>query len=220
MKTIENLKYYYWASVQRKLLDTIQEKYKSIYHGTVLDIGGRDRGKFKKPKNSVKKWIFADICPENKPDIVLDIANMSAIQSNSIDVIVAIQVFSHVEKLDQGLRECFRILKKNGSLVFSSHLVYPVVDDPGDYRRYTASGWKLELERHGFTIEKIEILGRYFSVMTDFIIMANKSMPAVIRYIGYLLYPFLSLIAQLDTTRFVLNNKKLSSFTTCLLYTS
>lgn len=214
MNLRKSLGYYFWASYQRKLLDTAQEKHKAIYYGTVLDVGGRDRGKFNKPKNTVDRWIFADICPDHKPDIVLDVANMPMIETESIDVITAIQVFAHVERLNQGLSECFRVLKKNGVLVFSSHLIYPIVNDPDDYRRYTASGWKIELEKHGFRIETTEVLGRYFTTMADFITIANKSMPPGIRHIGYLLYPILSLITRLDDTSFVTNNKILSSFTT------
>jgi SAM-dependent methyltransferase len=211
---IDNIRYYFWASFQRKLLDSFQEKYRFIYRGVVLDIGGRDRGKFKKPKQSVEKWIFADICADHKPDIVLDMADMSAIESGTVDVIVAMEVFAHVERLDQGLDECFRILKDDGSLIFSAPLLHPIINDPCDYRRYTASGWEMELKKRHFYIKDIETLGRYFTVMADFIIMVTRSMPSIFRYIGYILYPLLSLAAWLDTTGFVLKNKKLSSFTT------
>lgn len=214
MNIAENIRYYFWSSFQRKLLDKAQEKHRSIYKGIVLDIGGRDRGKFRKPKSSVRKWIFADICPDHHPDIVLDVANMAAIENKSIDVVVAMQVFAHVEKLDQGLDECFRVLKDGGKLVFSAHLVYPIVNDPSDYRRYTEAGWKYELEKRGFRIDTVETLGRCFTVLSDFIIMANKSMPLGIRHIGYAFYPFLSALSLLDSTSFVLKNKRLASFAT------
>lgn len=57
--------YQKWASYRRKMLDYLQDYYKYLYKGVVLDIGGRDRGKFKKPKEKVKDWIFADINPEH-----------------------------------------------------------------------------------------------------------------------------------------------------------
>ena len=93
MSIADKIKYYYWASFRRKLLDKYQEKYKLIYRGVVLDIGGRDRGKFKKPKDRVEKWIFADISPKYKPDIILDITKMDTISNDSVDVISAIEVF-------------------------------------------------------------------------------------------------------------------------------
>jgi len=42
----------------------------------VLDIGGRNRGKFIKPKDKVEKWIFADIESKHKPDIVVDVCDI------------------------------------------------------------------------------------------------------------------------------------------------
>ena len=101
------------------MLDFLQEKYKNLYQGIVLDIGGRDRGKFRKPKENVEKWIFADINPNHNPDIILDVADMKQIESESIDVINAIELFEHVEKIKKGLRECFRVLKNNGIIIIS-----------------------------------------------------------------------------------------------------
>ena len=213
-KIIENLRYHYWASFRRKLLDTVQEKYRSIYTGVVLDIGGRDRGRFKKPRDQVKKWIFADICPKWNPDVILDIADMHVIQNESIDVIAAMEVFAHVEKIDQSLDQCYRVLKKDGVLVFSSLMTYPIIEDPTDFQRWTEAKWRMELTRHGFLVETVETMGRYFTVMADFINIANKSMPSLVTCIGFLLYPLLLLLTKLDNTHFVQNNKRLSSFTT------
>jgi len=47
---IKKLQYYFWATYRRKILDKLQEKYKHLYEGIVLDIGGRDRVTLKNPK--------------------------------------------------------------------------------------------------------------------------------------------------------------------------
>lgn len=52
----KKIKYYFGTSNRRKILDALQQKYSHLYQGVVLDIGGRDRGKFKKPKDRVKNW--------------------------------------------------------------------------------------------------------------------------------------------------------------------
>ena len=72
-------KYSHWASYRRQMLDRLQEKYRGLYKGIVLDIGGRDRGNFKKPKDKVQKWIFADINQDYNPDIILDVSDMKQI---------------------------------------------------------------------------------------------------------------------------------------------
>ena len=85
----ENLRYYVWASYRRKKLDTLLVNTIPYYRGVVLDIGGKDRGNFRKPKKKVEKWIFADIEANHHPDLVLDVMDMSSIGSKSVDVVMA-----------------------------------------------------------------------------------------------------------------------------------
>lgn len=119
------------------MLDLLNEKYSYLYKGVVLDIGGRDRGRFKKPKDKVEKWIFADINASHNPDIIIDVSDMQEIESSSIDVINAIELFEHVRKIDDGLGECYRVLKSGGILIISTPFLFPIHADPFDYQRWT-----------------------------------------------------------------------------------
>ncbi|MDR3583402.1 MAG: class I SAM-dependent methyltransferase [Candidatus Pacebacteria bacterium] len=213
MNISEKIKYYYWASFRRKLLDKYQEKYKSIYRGIVLDIGGRDRGKFRKPKDKVEKWIFADISPAHKPDVVLDITKMDMIGNGSVDVVTAMEVFEYVENINDALRECFRVLKKDGKMIFSVPFLHPLADDPCDLQRWTKSMWQRQLTKSGFAIDSIEEMGYFFTVLAEWLNLGNKSCPRG-KYFGYIFYPLLSLIAKLDSHSLVGKNKTLKSFTT------
>lgn len=209
-----SFQYYIWATYRRKLLDKLLEENKHYYKGVVLDIGGRDRGKFKKPKNKVEEWIFADIEKNHNPDIVLDVADMSEIKSKSIDVVNAIELFEHVEKIEQGLKECHRVLKKNGRIIISVPFLYPVHADPCDYQRWTNEKWKKDLEKIGFKIEKFENIGRYFTVLADMIKILIKSITPILKYLGYAFYPFLDLMVSIDKFNFVKNNNRLNKYTT------
>ena len=206
MKIIKDIQYYYWASFRRKLLDEYQETYKSTYKGVVLDIGGRDRGKFEKPKNAVTKWIFADISPDNKPDIVLDITKMNMIENNSIDVISAMEVFEYVERIGDALAECHRVLKKNGKIILSIPFLHPIADDPCDLQRWTKSMWKKQLVKAGFEIEIIHEMGYFFTVLAELIKLGNKSFKYG-KYLGYPFYPVLSIMAKLDKLNIIKKNK-------------
>jgi len=211
-KLKENIKYYFWATYRRKFLDKFLEENESCYKGIVLDIGGRDRGKFKKPKDEVEKWIFADIEEKHKPDIVLDVSDMSEIKDEGIDVVSAIELFEHVEKIEQGLRECYRVLKKDGTMILSVPFLYPIHSDPFDFQRWTIDKWKKELEKIGFKIEKFEIMGRFFTVTADYVKVAIKSAPRPLKYFLYIFYPFLDLLAELDKSNFVENHPRLGKF--------
>ena len=153
--------YYYWASYRRKMLDLLLEKYKDLYTGKILDIGGRDRGRFKKPKDKVEKWIFADINEKHEPDMVLDVMNMNSIEEASIDVVNAIELFEHVQDVDKGLKECYRVLKYSGTLIISSPFLIHIHADPFDFQRWTYHQWKKKLEEIGFVVMKVIIMGRF-----------------------------------------------------------
>jgi SAM-dependent methyltransferase len=117
-------------------LDRLQERFRGMYQGVVLDMGGRDRGRFKKPRDRVERWIFADINPEHQPDLVLDVSDMRGkVADRSLDVVNAMELFEHVERIDRGLEECFRVLKPEGRLLISVPFLYPVHADPFDFQR-------------------------------------------------------------------------------------
>jgi len=209
---LKGINYYFGASYRRKILDKLLEKNKHYYKGIILDIGGRDRGKFKKPKNKVEKWIFADIEKKHKPDITLDVTDMSQIASESIDVINAIELFEHVEKINQGLSECYRVLKKDGVMILSVPFLYPVHADPYDWQRWTEYKWKKELKEIGFNIEKFTIMGRFFTVIADMKKVFIKLLPKPFYWIGYLFFPLFDLIIKLDNLNLIKNHPKLGKF--------
>jgi len=210
---IKELDYYFKASYRRKELDKLQERHRSFYAGDVLDIGGRDRGKFKKPKNQVNRWIFGDIKKKHNPDIVLDVSNMGNIANETFDTVSAIELFEHVAEPEKGIAECRRILKKNGTLILSCPFLYPVHADPWDFQRWTKEKWKHELKKNGFEIIVLEKNGLFFSVLSESFKFFNRSF-GFFRFFGYLFYPLLDLVASLDKVPFFYKNKILSSFTT------
>ena len=194
------------------MLDKLLEENKHHYKGVVLDIGGRDRGRFKKPKNKVEKWVFADIEEEYNPDIILDVCNMKQIQDESVDVINAIELFEHVENPEKGLKECYRVLKKGGVMILSVPFLYPIHADPYDFQRWTEEKWRKVLEEIGFKIEKFEIVGRYFTVLADAKKTFIKSLPRPLRWLFYFSYPLLDVLVKLDSFKFISSHPKLGRF--------
>ncbi len=211
-KFLKNIKYYFWATYRRKILDRLLEEHKHYYKGIVLDIGGRNRGKFKKPRDKVEKWIFADIGEKYNPDVVLDVCNMEKIEDESVDVINTTELFEHVENPKKGLRECYRVLKKDGVMILSTPFLYPIHPDPYDFQRWTEDKWRKVLEQIGFKIEKFEIMGRYFTVLAETKKLFIKSLPKVLKRLCYLFYPFYDLAARLDDLSLVKNHPKLGKF--------
>lgn len=193
-----NLGYYLLASYRRKFIDKLQNKYISLYQGTVLDIGGRDRGKFRSPKDKVAKWITTDIESKRDPDLVLDVAHMPQIENHSIDVINAIELFEHVKEIDAGLKECQRVLKTGGTFIISVPFLYPFHGDPYDFQRWTIEKWQKELENLGFQIKKKIIMGYYFTVGGDMMKTLILSLPRIFMLPALVLFPLIDLFVGLD----------------------
>ncbi|MFA6427528.1 MAG: methyltransferase domain-containing protein [Candidatus Magasanikbacteria bacterium] len=211
-KLIQKIKYYFWASYRRKFLDKLQKKYSNLYKGKVLDIGGRDRGNFIKPRENTTEWIFVDIEEKNKPDILMDVAKMDHIESNSIDVINAIELFEHVGDIDNGIRECYRVLKPGGICILSAPFLYPIHSDPFDFQRWTEFKWKNVLSNVGFDLCLFEITGGYFTILGDMVRKFVRSLPAVIRHIFYFFYPFFDVLVKLDNINLVKNSENLKGY--------
>jgi ubiquinone/menaquinone biosynthesis C-methylase UbiE len=142
----------------------------------------------------------------------LDVTNMSSIDSSSIDVINAIELFEHVNGIEKGLEECARVLKPEGKLIISVPFLYPFHADPNDFQRWTETKWHHVLLGMGFEVEKTVIMGRFFTVYGDMVRMFASSMPGLIKKILYIFYPILDCLVWLDQTPFVLKNKILSSY--------
>ena len=212
---IKEKAYYRWASYRRQMLDTLQERFKNLYQGVVLDIGGRDRGLFQKPKDRVKNWIFADISAEYNPDIILDVTNMNKIASNSIDVINAIELFEHVRDIEKGLSECYRVLKENGIIFISVPFLHPIHADPYDFQRWTDYKWRIELKEHGLNIQKFIIMGRFYTSLAEMLIIKLKDYKTkglIGKVLYYIFRPLMDQIFKLDNKSSVKDNSKLSNY--------
>lgn len=209
-----NLGYYFGTTYRRKILDRLLEEHEAYYKGVVLDIGGRDRGKFEKPKDTVQKWIFADIEEKHGPDIILNVEDMSNVDNESIDVVSGIELFEHVERIEQALKECYRVLKKDGVIIISAPFLFPIHADPSDFQRWTEDKWKKELAAQVFCIEEFKVMGRYFTVLADMEKALVKSMPRLLRWMFYAFYPCLDLLTKFDKLSTIRKHRYLGKYTT------
>lgn len=192
---------YLGTSYRRKKIDKLSEKHRGLYHGTVLDIGGRDRGGFKKPKKEVEKWIFADIMTDFHPDMILDVTDMKSVGNESIDVISAMELFEHVNYPEKGVDECYRTLKKGGTLIASTPFLYGIHADPYDFERWTGEKWKLVLKDAGFTEIEVIGMGTGISISLDMLKAILRYSHPIIKYMSFFLYPLFDLVETLDRTR-------------------
>lgn len=89
----------------------------------------------------------------------IDVQNMPY-ENNSLDYIVADQVFEHVRNPWIGIEEIRRILKPGGWVILSSCLIMHVHMYPYDYWRFTPEGLKVLCEKFS-KIEQCNAMGSY-----------------------------------------------------------
>jgi SAM-dependent methyltransferase len=69
------------------------------------------------------------------------------------DLVLSTQVLEHVEDPVSYLRECHRILDRNGHLLLTTHGIFEDHGCPYDYWRWTTFGLQKLIENNGFKIE-------------------------------------------------------------------
>ncbi len=82
--------------------------------------------------------------------------------------VASFQVLEHVWNVNKYLENCYKILKKDGWLILSTHGVWPYHPHPTDYRRWTKEGLIKEVESSGFKIKKVYPLMGPLSLTTQY----------------------------------------------------
>lgn len=125
--------------------------------GDLLDFGCGTKPYHKLFKH-ITSYIGCDISESGnknlkQADVIYD-GHVLPFNNESFDIIIAFEVFEHIFNLDEILRELYRVLKKNGSMIISIPFFWPEHELPYDFARYTEPGMIYLLEQSGFRIKK------------------------------------------------------------------
>lgn len=101
----------------------------------------------------------------------------------TFDLILSTQVAEHVEDPLIYFSECYRLLKKGGRLICSTHGTFPDHGCPSDFQRWTAEGLSRDLQQCGFTITHLAKLttgprALYFLLDTNYLWFAASRLSA------------------------------------------
>jgi SAM-dependent methyltransferase len=75
----------------------------------------------------------------------------------TFDLILSTQVAEHVVNPDIYFKECFRLLKKSGVLILTTHGIWDEHGSPYDFQRWTGEGLRRDLEKAGFNSEHLNV---------------------------------------------------------------
>ena len=77
-------------------------------------------------------------------------------KNEKFDSAFSSEVFEHIFELDKVLKEINRVMKKNGTALFTVPFVWDEHEIPFDFGRYTEFGIKYLLEKNGFEVIDIK----------------------------------------------------------------
>ncbi len=146
-----------WA-LKVKINKLVSQKFEKI-KGSVIDLGCGLRPFELDILNYADTYIGVDwtnSLHDSKADIIADLNQPLAIDSQSFDSVVSFEVLEHLCEPQMMLKEANRILKKDGVLILSMPFQWWVHEEPWDYQRFTRYGLEYQLKKAGFTDIVIE----------------------------------------------------------------
>jgi SAM-dependent methyltransferase len=153
--------------IRRTIAEAIKEN-AAFTKGVLLDYGCGAR-----PYESLficERYVSVDILVSGHPqegkkaDLYFD-GGQVPVDDESVDGVLASEVFEHVFDLPFCLRDIHRVLKPGGQLLATCPFVWPLHEVPYDFARYTPYALRQLLEAEGFKILKLEQRGQPVEVL-------------------------------------------------------
>ena len=169
--TPQNADLYYIRTSIKKAIDDNLVNFKGIF----LDLGCGEMPyrNYIIANSKVEKYIGIDI--ENpvyqksiRPDKFWD-GKIIPLEDNSIDTVMATELFEHVPDIQSVLVEINRVLKPGGKLFFTVPYLWPLHDVPYDEYRYTPFSLERHLKQAAFIDISINALGGWNASLAQMI---------------------------------------------------
>jgi SAM-dependent methyltransferase len=186
----------------RKLNEDLKQSIKNIPGNNfiVLDIGSVYKPYSIFFDHRYSQYYTIDIYKSEDAPNILGSSEQLPILSESVDVCLLTQVLEHVENPSACLSEISRVLKKDGTLVFSTHGVFHYHPFPHDYWRWTHEGLvkiaspyfkEISVKQNGGATMLVAYLiarGLYhISKSSNFLIFVRYTLYPIVNLLGYYL---------------------------------
>ncbi|MCH7604863.1 class I SAM-dependent methyltransferase [Patescibacteria group bacterium] len=169
-KTLHTFEDFYWWHVgRREMVEDVLSRILKQKRNSILEIGcgtggnGKTLGKFGEVIGIDPSEKAIRFCKgRGFHKVVLGRGEKTNFPPEHFDLVVALDVFEHMERDEAGFRESFRILKKGGYLLLTVpayQFLWSEHDDALDHkRRYTVSQLRSKMQIANFEIVKISYL--------------------------------------------------------------
>ena len=134
-------------------------------HGRLIDIGCGT-----KPYARLTAGLVAEHVGIDHPDSLHSSENVDLsgtayripVADASFDTALCTAVLEHLEEPELALRECLRVLKANGTAIYSVPFIWHIHEAPRDFFRYSKYGLDYIFKKAGFEIVEIRPLSGFW----------------------------------------------------------
>ncbi len=158
-RQLKNLLIYYSHD---RLLKKTASKY---IHGSLIDIGCGTKPYQELLKSFVDQHIGLDyensLHSGDKVDL-FGTAYAIPVPDASFDSALCTSVLEHLEEPEQGLRECYRVLKPEGIAIYSVPFIWHLHEEPRDFYRFSKYGLDYLFKKVGFEVVDIKALSGFW----------------------------------------------------------
>jgi SAM-dependent methyltransferase len=149
--------------LRNQLINRLQDKQLSkmasrYARGRMVDIGCGEKQYEAMFKPFVTEHVGVDHEDTQHSSSKVDIVSSGyevPVPDASFDTVLYTGVLEHMEDPERALRECARVLKPGGNMVFLIPFIWHVHEAPRDFYRYTPIGVRYLLERTGFELREL-----------------------------------------------------------------
>lgn len=178
---------YIRKSPHRNLLENYLKEFLPKLDGDILDIGSKNR---RYDYLLRQKPIAIDIVENKEKEVGYGDINKMIFKNESFHSALCIEVFEFLTTPKKAVSEIYRILKKDGVLIFSIPFMFKIHQDQ---MRFTKNYLEKELF-NSFSYVKIYPIGNFYTIILDILKdKINNIKPFFLRYLIYMPYLFLVL---------------------------
>lgn len=135
----------------REIAANVREFLARFAHGRVLDIGCGEKPFFAYAPGGVSVWTGLDL-PGNPAADVHATADALPFPDASFETVLCTEVLEHLPDASAGIREIGRVLADGGHAIVTVPFLYPLHEEPHDYRRFTPYGLRAIFEGASFDV--------------------------------------------------------------------
>lgn len=148
---------FYILALLRSCLESVANKYLSKHpSGTLVDFGCGQMPYRPLLAPYIARYIGVDLPGNEMAEVTVSSPSHTELQEAIADVVLSTQVLEHVDKPQEYLEECNRLLKPDGLLILSTHGYWMYHPVPRDLWRWTGDGLRVILADSGFQVVEFE----------------------------------------------------------------